>query len=223
MLEYTTNLNLFKPSYDDDVDIQVINHNMDVLDNEIKKAGDIDLSQYALKKDYLPLAGGAMKGNIQLPELIGLMFSAKSNLNFSNSERKETLNINADKLNCNIAGKPFVIVGDSITYDGNDLIIASKGADFVKLSNGLTFQWGFISKPDSVTFSSLITLPTPMNTSNYLVVCTRDSVLGPDMTTYPDRFGDYIISSAHTVTNFMLSLYQPSARSGWGWLAIGGI
>lgn len=222
-MEYTANLKLFKPSYDDDVDIQVINHNMDVLDNEIKKAGDIDLSQYALKKDYLPLAGGAMKGNIQLPEFIGLMFGTKSNLNFSNSNGNEILNINADKLNCNIAGKPFTIVGNSITYDGNDLIIASKGTNFVKLSNGLAFQWGFINKPDKATWTNVITLPTPMNTNNYVVVCSRDASTGSGITTQPDRFGDYAITMSHTTTSFTLSLYQVSARSGYAWLAIGGI
>lgn len=222
-MKYTTNYNLYKPDYDDIIDVDFLNKNMDVLDNQIKKAGDIDLSRYALKKDYLPLVGGAMKGNIQLPELIGLMFGAKSNLNFSNSGGNETLNINADKLNCNIAGKPFTIVGNSITYDGNDLIIASKGTNFVKLSNGLTFQWGFIEKPDKATWVNAVTLPTPMNTNNYVVVCSRDSLNDADITTYPDRFGDYAVSSAHTVTSFMLSLYQVNMRSGYSWLAIGGI
>lgn len=222
-MEYTANLRLFKPSYNDDVDIQVINHNMDVLDNEIKKAGDIDLSQYALKKDYLPLAGGAMNGNIHLPELIGLMFGTKSNLNFSNSDGNETLNINADKLNCNIAGKPFTIVGNSITYDGNDLIIASKGTNFVKLSNGLTFQWGFINKPNNALWTGSITLPTPMASNNYVVMCARDALNNMDLTTQPDRFGDYIMTYVHTVTNFYVSLYQVASRSAWSWLAIGGI
>ena len=34
-MQYTKNLQLSKPSYDDDVDIQVLNNNMDILDNEV--------------------------------------------------------------------------------------------------------------------------------------------------------------------------------------------
>lgn len=222
-MKYTTNYNLYKPDYDDTIDVDILNKNMDVLDNQIKKAGDIDLSQYALKKDYLPLAGGAMKGNIQLPELIGLMFSEKSSLNFSNSNGNETLNINADKLNCNIAGKPFTIVGNSITYDGNDLIVASKGTNFVKLSNGLTLQWGFIDKPNKSLWSGIITLPTPMASNNYVVMCSRDKLTNSDITFQADRFGDYVMTCTHTVTNFYMSLNQISSRSSCAWLAIGGI
>ena len=34
-MEYTQNLKLSKPSYDDDVDVQVLNNNMDILDSNI--------------------------------------------------------------------------------------------------------------------------------------------------------------------------------------------
>lgn len=222
-MEYTTNLNLSKPSYDDDVDIQQINRNMDIIDNEIKKAVDIDLSKYALKKDYLPLAGGTMTGNIQLGNLIGLLFSNKSSINFSNTNEKETLNMSADKLNCSIGGKSFVIEGDSITYDGNDLIIASKGTNFVKLSNGLTFQWGFISYFTDVTKIMTITLPTPMTTNNYVVMCNRDTQEQRDINETGNNFGDTTYSNVHTSTNFQLIIKQPRIKTPYAWLAIGGI
>ena len=32
-MEYTKNLKLSKPSYDDDVDVQVLNNNSDILDD----------------------------------------------------------------------------------------------------------------------------------------------------------------------------------------------
>lgn len=38
-MDYTKNLRLSKPSYDDDVDIQIINKNMDILDDNISKLG----------------------------------------------------------------------------------------------------------------------------------------------------------------------------------------
>ena len=54
-MEYTKNLKLHKPSYDDDVDVQALNNNMDILDD---KVGNLD---------YLPLTGGTMRGDIKLP------------------------------------------------------------------------------------------------------------------------------------------------------------
>lgn len=222
-MQYTTNLKLSKPSYDDDVDIQIINNNMDIIDDRIKKASEIDLSQYALKKDYLPLAGGTMTGNIQLGNLIGLLFSNKSSINFSNTDEKETLNMSADKLNCSIGGKPFVIEGDSITYDGNDLIIASKGTNFVKLSNGLTFQWGFIDVRTGVSYLDTITLNTPMTTNNYIVVVSRDTKEALDLSESANVFGDYVYTRSHTTTNFQAIIRQPRIRTPYSWLVIGGI
>lgn len=222
-MDYTKNLKLSKPSYDDDVDIKIINTNMDIIDDKIKKASEIDLSQYALKKDYLPLAGGTMTGNIQLGNLIGLLFSNKSSINFSNTNEKETLNMSADKLNCSIGGKSFVIEGDSITYDGNDLIIASKGTNFVKLSNGLTFQWGHIGVRTGATYIDTITLNTPMTTNNYIVVVNRDTKDKTDINESGDTFGDYTYSRSHTLTNFQLFIKQYRVKTPYAWLAIGGI
>lgn len=223
-MQYTTNLKLSKPSYDDDVDIQIINNNMDIIDDRIKKASEIDLSQYALKKDYLPLAGGTMTGNIQLGNLIGLLFSNKSSINFSNTDEKETLNMSADKLNCSIGGKPFVIEGDSITYDGNDLIIASKGTNFVKLSNGLTFQWGFIPFKDSATiYNQVITFNTPMKTNNYIVMIARGYQQQANVFIVADKFGDYQYTHEYSTTGFKYSIYQGYCKSAYIWLAIGGI
>ena len=63
-MDYTKNLNLSKPSYDDDVDVQVLNNNMDILDNTIKR--NIDKFN-----QYLPLSGGTMQGSITLPYNVG--------------------------------------------------------------------------------------------------------------------------------------------------------
>lgn len=228
-MQYTTNLKLSKPSYDDDVDIQIINNNMDIIDDKIKKASEIDLSQYALKKDYLPLAGGTMTGNIQLGNLIGLLFSNKSSINFSNTDEKETLNMSADKLNCSIGGKPFVIEGDSITYDGADLITAlSNGGNgsggYVKLSNGMTVQWGFIPFKDSATiYNQVITFNTPMKTDNYIVMIARGYQHQATIDTVADKFGDYQYAYEYSTTGFKYSIYQGYCKSAYVWLAIGGI
>ena len=59
-MEKTTNYKLYKPSYDDDVDIQILNNNMDILDDNLKRNND-------KFKQYLPLSGGTMQGDIILP------------------------------------------------------------------------------------------------------------------------------------------------------------
>ena len=221
-MKLTTNYNLYKPDYDDTIDVNYLNQNMDIIDNQLRKAGDIDLSAYALKKDYLPLKGGTMTGNIKLSDMIGLVFGTKGCLNFTTDANKETLNMTADVLKCMIAGKPFVIDNKSITYDGNYLVTAENGNNFVKLSNGLIFQWGFFYINDKMkTFT--ITLPTPMSTNNYVVACTRDTLSNTDANVTGDVFGDYRYTYNHTLTNFKISISQTRTKTPYSWLAVGGI
>lgn len=72
-MDYTKNLKLSKPSYDDDVDIKIINTNMDILDDNIAKL------------DYLPLTGGTVTGNTEITSTltnngkdVGRLFCNKS-------------------------------------------------------------------------------------------------------------------------------------------------
>lgn len=223
-MDYTKNLKLSKPSYQDDVDIQVLNTNSDILDEKIKELLDrkVDLS------GYLPLKGGTMSGNINLMNLIGLAFG-NSSLNFSNEDTKETLNIKADKFNCNVSGKPFVITDNSITYDGADLITAlSNGGNgsggYVKLSNGMTVQWGFIPFKDSATiYNQVITFNTPMKTDNYIVMIARGYQHQATVSIVADKFGDYQYAHEYSTTGFKYSIYQGYCKSAYIWLAIGGI
>lgn len=67
MATNTPNYNLVKPELNDFADIRVLNGNMDIIDAQLKKASDIDLSNYATKpelKNYLPLTGGNLTGNL---------------------------------------------------------------------------------------------------------------------------------------------------------------
>lgn len=79
MSTYTEHYKLVKPSYDDDIDVQIINNNMDAIDNTINS---LDFVQNAYKDsdglhlnkrdgsvinvplDYLKLTGGNITGNI---------------------------------------------------------------------------------------------------------------------------------------------------------------
>lgn len=58
MATKTPNYNLVKPELNDFADIRVLNGNMDIIDEQLKKASDIDLS------DYMPITGGNFTGDI---------------------------------------------------------------------------------------------------------------------------------------------------------------
>lgn len=79
-MDYTKNLKLSKPSYDDDVDIQIINTNMDMLDDNISNLDYVknvttdnngltftkkDNSQIKVPLNYLKLTGGNVKGDTE--------------------------------------------------------------------------------------------------------------------------------------------------------------
>ena len=69
MATNTPNYNLVKPELNDFADIRVLNGNMDIIDAQLKKAIDIDLSNYATKPElnnYLPLTGGNLSGDITI-------------------------------------------------------------------------------------------------------------------------------------------------------------
>lgn len=79
-MDYTNNLKLSKPSYDDDVDIKIINTNMDMLDDNISNLVYVknvqtdnngltftkkDNSQLQVPLNYLSLTGGTVKGDTE--------------------------------------------------------------------------------------------------------------------------------------------------------------
>ena len=71
MATKTPNYNLVKPELNDFADIRVLNGNMDIIDAQLKKASDIDLSNYATKldlKNYLSLTGGNITGELTIQE-----------------------------------------------------------------------------------------------------------------------------------------------------------
>lgn len=71
MATNTPNYNLVKPELNDFADIRVLNGNMDIIDAQLKKASDIDLSNYVTKPElnnYLPLTGGNITGELTIQE-----------------------------------------------------------------------------------------------------------------------------------------------------------
>lgn len=78
-MKYTTNFNLYKPDYDDTIDVDFINKNMDTLDNQLGNLDyikSVSTSNHALKfitnlnetinvpLNYLPAGGGNIDGTL---------------------------------------------------------------------------------------------------------------------------------------------------------------
>lgn len=179
-MDYTKNLNLSKPSYDDDVDVQVLNNNMDILDNTIKRNND-------KFKQYLPLSGGTMQGDITLPYNVGqgIKYNASNWIEFNetsfNTVKKTTLSTKADRFKFYTpSGKEFVI-DDTGSWFDNDALIRDTLTNiedftgYVKLSTGVIMQWGFVNPSTSDGNIQHVTLKTPMPTPNYVVLTSRSN------------------------------------------------
>lgn len=186
-MEKTTNYKLYKPSYDDDVDIQILNNNMDILDDNLKRNND-------KFKQYLPLSGGTMQGDIKLP------YNTWAGLHSTRDVTEEKLNDVVCFANTNLGStelpslvgrserfafftpndKAFWIDNTGAWYDNGALIrdIFTNIEDFtgyVKLSTGVIMQWGFVNPSTSDGNIQHVTLKTPMPTPNYVVLTSRSN------------------------------------------------
>lgn len=101
-MDYTKNLKLSKPSYDDDVDIKIINTNMDMLDDNISKLDYVknvqtdnngltftkkDDTQINVPLNYLSLTGGTVKGDTEFTgkltnngKIVGQLFDGSAEI-----------------------------------------------------------------------------------------------------------------------------------------------
>lgn len=179
-MEKTTNYKLYKPSYDDDVDIQILNNNMDILDDNLKRNND-------KFEQYLPLSGGTMQGDITLPYNVGqgIKYNASNWIEFNetsfNTVKKTTLSTKADRFKFYTpSGKEFVI-DDTGSWFDNDALIRDTLTNiedftgYVKLSTGVIMQWGFVNPSTSDGNIQHVTLKTPMPTPNYVVLTSRSN------------------------------------------------
>ena len=217
-MEYTKNLRLSKPSYDDDVDVQVLNNNMDLLD---EKVGNLP---------YLPLRGGKMQGNISLPFDIGLTYDGNHFLNFQQTNfknvTKNTIAIKGDRLKYySPSGKELVAEDSGLWWNGDLCVqdIWTQLNDFggyTKLSTGLLLQWGRISTTSQIGSVVQVTFPTPMKDNKYIVqVAKTNSTDGAP----PNLGGDWwSVTFSQTNTNFKMACDSSSNVGKWyTWIAIG--
>lgn len=191
MSTYTEHYKLTKPSYDEDIDVQVINNNMDALDNTINGLDFVqtaftnesglhlnkrDGSIVDIPLDYLKLTGGNVTGDIT---------------------------VNNNKVICNI-----------------DADIANDNG-YAKLSNGLLLQWGTVQvlTTDSAGTIKQITLPIPFANNNYTVITGKSNRAGGQVTSIAGSWWganfDYTTTGFKSVVDHYY--YQPYLN----WLAIG--
>lgn len=164
-MDYTKNLKLSKPSYDDDVDIQIINTNMDMLDDNISNLDYVknvttynngltftkkDNSQIKVPLNYLKLTGGTVTGNT---EFTGILTNNGKNISrlFNDSPDNWTPLIDWDKM-CEVYGTvkveySYIKNGKTITIQrpnwtnvgaGDNLPVVAFGAKDIYLSEDFT-------------------------------------------------------------------------------------
>lgn len=218
-MEYTKHLKLSKPSYDDDVDVQILNKNMDILDGKI---GNLP---------FLPLTGGTMTGSIKVNATNILFTNGTSKYDAlirvgTNGNFDIGANYNRDtgwattNLFLHSYNKPkwynSINGSKDLVMDYGTSIGAFKG--YTKLSNGLIMQWGFI-EPVEISNVYHVTLSTPFSNANYAVFVNKSN--GTDGK--PDLRGDWWAATWNfTTTGFDVTSDQPSLGNKQFWFAIGG-
>lgn len=226
-MEYTKNLRLSKPSYDDDVDIQVLNNNMDILDEQV---GNLP---------YLPLTGGTMRGDIKLPynTLAGLHSTrtvSDERLNdvvcfantIFNSVQLPSVVLRSDRLTYfTPSDKQFVCDDTGIYYDNDALIrdlytLNDEFSGYTKLSTGLLIQWGFVNPSGATPNIQHATFKIPMSSSSYCVVSSRSFYNNSLAGNFEGRWGSATFN--FTKTGFDIACAEPKAYgSAEFWIAIG--
>lgn len=229
-MEYTKNLKLSKPSYDDDVDIQVLNNNMDIIDNRV-----------AGVRNYLPLTGGTMSGNITLPFDVGLNYDSNHWLNFQQTNFKgvadTTLAMKGNRLKFYTPSTKEFVVQDSGAYWNGKLLLTeddkgafdtikesklSYGSGYTKLNNGLLLQWGYFNNTNIHDGNELgdvtVTLPLPFSDDGYCLQVTKS--MGTK-TTYYSTTWDGLTTYAITKTGFRCTVLNKNIYPVVQWFAIG--
>lgn len=220
-MDYTKNLRLSKPSYDDDVDVQVLNNNMDIIDYKVKYNTD-------KFDEYLPLTGGTMLGNIKVGYNIGLWYNQTHYLNFYNTNfkgvMKDTVLLKGDRFKyCAPSGKELVADDTGVWFDNVALLrdLSTDVGDYsgyTKLSNGMTIQWGIIKAGDYDGNVQHVTLKLPMFNSYCVYLQKSNQENGKPQTLGGD---DWVTSYNHVRTGFDVVCDSNDTSKYVFWLAIG--
>lgn len=218
-MKKTTNYKLYKPSYDDDVDIQILNNNMDILDDNLKRNND-KFSQ------YLPLSGGTMQGDIMLPNERAMRYDPNTCIKFIIQNELKTIRLEGEQLFFNTPNdRQFKVDDTGLNFDGDNVILDSYTdigwhAGYVKLSTGLCIQWGYVTPRGSTYNVQHATFQTPMLNPQYAVVTSRSFGVDNKPSSIEMRWGSATFNL--TTTGFDIVCAEPSAygRTEF-WIAIG--
>lgn len=218
-MDYTKNLKLSKPSYDDDVDVQILNNNMDILDDNVKRNND-------KFNEYLPLAGGTMKGDIKVPQEVGIRYDKTTCFKFIMENDLKTLRLEGERISHQTpAGSTFKVDDTGVWYN-NKLMVVDNGTGYpsyyngyCKLSNSLLMQWGYANVGDFDGNIQTVTLHQPYSNNLYSVVATKTNGSNGQMGVIGGEY--YTATFSITATNFKLVCDSNDTGAFTFWIAIG--
>lgn len=226
-MEKTTNYKLYKPSYDDDVDIQILNNNMDILDDNLKRNND-KISQ------YLPLSGGTMQGDIKLPygawQGLRSVRNDEEYLTFNetsfNGVKLPTLCTKSDRFKFYYDGDTAFTVDNTGAWLGNEKVVTDLWTEngwhsgYTKLSTKTLIQWGYANPTDVAGNIQHVTFQTPFTNPQYAVVVSKSN--GTSGKPTGGTAGDWWSATYNfTTTGFDMICDQKSYGHTYFWIAIG--
>lgn len=182
-MKYTTNYNLYKPDYDDTIDVDFLNKNMDVLDNQIngldyvqnvntsdngltfiKRNGDT----IPVSLDYLKVTGGTVTGDTEFTGKLTNNGKDVGQLFDGSAEIKSILDWDKMKeiYGSTMASTTTIYKGKSktITYPNWCLFNANLGLIYFALANKDLYLIDDFTNYDEVIFQCVI---STINTSLY--------------------------------------------------------
>lgn len=171
-MEYTTKYKLSKPTYDDDVDIQVLNKNFDIIDAKLQAVSvsdntlHVDDNNYPL--NFLPLTGGTVTGDTEFTgkltnngKDVGKMFNGSATIEsiLDWSKMKEVYGSEMSSTTTIYKGEQ-----KTITYPKWCIFNANLGIYYFNLANKDLYLKDDFTNYDEVIFQCLL---STINTSLY--------------------------------------------------------
>lgn len=212
-MEYTKNLRLSKPSYDDDVDVQVLNINMDIIDDRLAD------------EPYLPIKGGNVTGNVNFVNGASAKFVNGINDGAVRMQSDGTMDVGVatsdvvNKLNLSSRNRPTWSLGSDITKQIamlDDIIVAQKldRIGFVKFASGLIIQWG----ESDFNTSTYLDVTLPIACKVFIATCS-DSIV--NIRTRGDEFFVNWNSGYSNNNTSIRFLTTNTATGNFVWICIG--
>lgn len=182
-MKYTTNYNLYKPDYDDTIDVNFLNQNMDVLDgtvaglNYVQNVNTSDKGLTFIKRDgqkidvplnYLKLTGGTVKGDTEFTgkltnnsKIVGQLFDGSAEIKsiLDWTKMKDVYGSTMTSTTAIVKGK-----SQTVTYPNWCIYNANLGLIYFNLANKDLYLIDDFTNYDEVIFQCVL---STTNTSLY--------------------------------------------------------